>query len=100
MADGDHLLNSALLAGTVECLSVCLCVCLSVCGSSEETPMMDLPGQGDPAHDAPGESDTCNLILYRAWQPALEAMQSGREGRDQRDRMGRPGMYVCMYVSI
>ena len=63
----------------------------------------DLQGQGDPAHDAPGEvtyPDTCDLILYRAWQPALEAMQSGRVGRDQRDRMGERGMFVCMYVCM
>jgi hypothetical protein len=43
--------------------------------------ILDLPGQGDPAHHAaaPGEvtyPDTGDLILYRAWQPALEAMQS------------------------
>ncbi len=58
--------------------------------------ILDLPGQGDPAHHAaPGKvtyPDTCDLILYRAWQPALEAMQSGREGRDQRHRMGQRGM--------
>ena len=40
----------------------------------------------------------CDLILYRAWQPALEAMQSWREGRDQRHRMRQRGMYVCMHV--
>ena len=62
--------------------------------------ILDLPGQGDPA---PGEvtyPDACDLILYRAWQPALEAMQSGREGRDQRDRMGQRRVHVCMHIIV
>ena len=60
--------------------------------------ILDLPGQGDPAHAAPGEvtyPDTCDLIFYRAWQPALEAMQSGRE-----DGSDGAAKYVCMYFCI
>ena len=63
--------------------------------------ILDLPGQADPPREVT-YPDACDLILYRARQPALEAMQSGREGRAQRDRMGRRIMYVyvCMYVCM